>query len=211
MKSRLVALSLPLLVCGCATTRPPLDFRPAWSCTVRTTVDDVDLSVMRTLDAQGVQLDVDVQWWGGKFDRGRLSFSRLENRKGLGDLPSVPRQLLVSWFGFPPQIDRERLLVVLHRSGDPANPLDGVPMIPYLNGMIGATIPWQRVSALEQVSRSAQLSLIDRKGRVVRSSPVDLSAFDRIVDRTRAALQETRTKAATFERSCEPVTEWMRL
>jgi hypothetical protein len=117
----------------------------------------------------------------------------------------------VSWSGFPKLRQSDRILVVLHRAGEPPHPLDGARMIPYLNGLIGAVIPWQRVSALKHVSPSAELSLIDSRGQIIRTAPVDLALVDRIVDRTRAALEETRAKAATFEKRCEAVTEWMRL
>jgi hypothetical protein len=209
---RWVLVGALFAISGCAAPRQqPLDLRPAWACTVRNTVKDSELSVTRTLDAHGAQLGADVQWSTGAFDGGRLSFSALQHTDGLGDPPIRPRELLVSWSGFGGRMQRSRLLVVLHPPGEAPNPLDGVLVIPYLNGLIGAVIPWQRVAALEQVSPSAMLSVIDSYGRVIRSASVDLRVAEAAVDQARAALDDTRSKAATFEKSCEPITEWMRL
>jgi hypothetical protein len=178
---------------------------------VTSTAKNSELSVARTLDARGTQLGADVQWSAGAFDGGRLSFSALQHTTGSGEPPVRPRELLVSWSGFGDRMRRTRLLMVLHPPGETPNPLDGVLVIPYLNGLIGAVIPWQRVTALEQVSPLARLSLIDAHGNLIRSASVDLRVAEAAADRARAALDDTRAKAATFERSCEPITEWMKL
>ena len=212
MKLRLAALACFVRVSGCATSRrAPLDFRPAWACTSRSDKDGIDLTVMRTLDGQGRQLDADVQWSIGGFDGGRLALMAIQTLKGAGDPPARPREVLVSWSGFSDRLQRTRLLVVLHPAEEPPNALDGVAMIPYVNGLIGAVLSRQRVQALVRNSPSAQLSLIDPRGHAIRSAAVDLTRLSAIVDRTLAALDETRTKTLTFQKSCEPIAERMRL
>jgi hypothetical protein len=212
VKLRLAGLGFALLLAGCATSQSrPLDTRPAWACGSRTDRNGLDLTAIRTLDAQGRQLDADVQWSIGGFDGGRLSLMATQHIKGAGDPPAQPPELLVSWSGFSDRLQRDRLLIVLHASDKPPNALDGVAMIPYVNGLIGAVISWQRVRTLARNSPSALLTLLDPRGHAIRSAPVGLKKLGTIADQTRAALDETRAKAASFRKRCQPVTEWMRL
>lgn len=161
---------------------------------------------IRTLDARGQQLDAEVQWSIGGFDGGRLSLMALQQIRGAGDPPAQPREILVSWSGFPERLQRDRLLIVLHASDEPPNVLDGVAMIPYVNGLIGAAISWQGVRALARNSPSAQLTLLDPRGHPVRSAPVDLTRLSGIVERTHSALDDSRAKATNFKKRCEQVT-----
>ena len=212
MKLRLAALAFAVLLPGCATPQSrPLDFRPAWACSSRTDHNGLDLTVVRTLDAQGEQIDAEVQWSIAGFDGGRLSLMATQQIKGAGDTPPQPREVLISWSGFSDRLRRDRLLIMLHPSDEPPNALDGVAMIPYVNGLIGAVLSWQGVRALTRNSPSAQLTLLDPRGHAIRSASVDLTRLTTIADQTRAALDETRVKAANFRKRCEPVTEWMRL
>ena len=84
-------------------------------------------------------------------------------------------------------------------------------MIPYVNGRIGAVISWQGVRAMARNSARAQLSLIDRRGHAIRSASLDLERLGAISGQMRAALDDTRAKAATFAKRCEPVADWRRL
>ena len=212
MRLPIAALVLANLLAGCATAPSrSVDLRPAWTCAVRSSDDHIDLTVIRTLDAEGRQLDAETQWSIGGFDGGRLSLMGAQRIKGAGDPPLRPREILVSWSGFPDRLLRIRLLVVLHAAGDPPNVLDGVMMIPYVNGLIGAVFSWQRVRALSDGPSLAQLSLIDPRGHAIRTAPLDLIRLDSIPARSLAALDAGRKKAARFDKSCEPVTEWMRL
>lgn len=212
MRLRIAALVLANLLAGC-TTAPSrgVDRRPAWTCTVRTSDNDIDLTAMRTLDAGGRQLDAETQWSIRGFDGGRLSLMGTQRIKGAGDPPSGPREILVSWSGFPDRLVRTRLLVVLHAAEDPPNVLDGVVMIPYVNGLIGAVFSWQRVRALSDGPSLAQLSVIDPRGHAIRTAPLDLTRLELIPAHALAALDATRAKAARFDKSCEPVTERIRL
>ncbi len=205
-------LGFALFLVACTTPEArPLDLRPAWACTVRTSNNDVALTVIRTLDANGEQFAADVQWSVGGFDGGRLSLMAMQAIKGAGDPVAEPRDVLVSWSGFSGRLPSDRLLIVLHDSERPPNVLDGAAMIPYLNGLIGAAVSWQAIAALMHNSHLSQLSLLDPRGRALRSAPIDLARLRGMVDETRAALQDTRAKAAQFERQCERVTEWMTL
>jgi hypothetical protein len=161
---------------------------------------------IRTLNAQGQQLDAEVQWSIGGFDGGRLSLMALQQIRGTGDPPAQPREIMVSWSGFPDRLQRQRLLIVLHASDEPPNALDGVAMIPYVNGLIGAAISWQGVRALAHESSSAQLTLLDPRGHSIRSAPVDLTRLSGIADRTHEALDDSRAKIVKFEKRCEQVT-----
>jgi len=207
VKLWLAALVFTVLLPGCATAQSRVpDVRPEWRCSSRTNTDGIDVMAIRTLDAQGQQLDAEVQWSIGGFDTGRLSLMALQRIRGAGDPPAQPREILVSWSGFPDRLQRERLLIVLHASDEPQNALDGVAMIPYVNGLIGAAISWQGVRALARNSPSAQLTLLDPRGHPVRSTPVDLSRLSGIVERAHAALDDSRAKAAKFRKRCEQVT-----
>jgi outer membrane murein-binding lipoprotein Lpp len=212
VKLTLAAVASALLITGCANPGlRPLDFRPTWACTSHTTRNNIDVTVTRTLDAQGQQIDIEYQWSIGGFDRGRLALMAMQQIKDAGDPSLRARELLVSWSGFPSHLQRERLLIVLHPSDEPPNTLDGVAMIPYANDLIGGVLSWQRVASLAHDSPSAQLSLLEPRGRTIRSATVDLTRMSAAVEQTRAALDATRTKAAKFEKGCEPVTEWMKL
>lgn len=212
MKPSPLGFAAAFLLTGCATTAPqPLDHRAAWTCASRTTGDGIAVSVVRTLDGRGRQLRAAVQWSVGGFDRGRLTLAGQRDITRAGEPPLRPRELHVSWSGFNKKLQRSRLLLVLHAADDWAHPLDGVAMIPYLNGLIGAAIPWQRLQALASVSHAAELSVIEENGTVIRSAPVDLTTLLSVRERLRANLDSTRRKAATFNKSCEPVTEWMAL
>lgn len=208
MKLRLAAVTLAFLVSGCANPhlRAP-DFGRTWACSSRMSTNDIDLTVVRTLDAEGRQLHAGYQWSIGGFDRGRLRLMAKQQIRTSGDPPVPPREALVSWSGFPDRLQRDRMLIVLHSSEEPPNALDAVAMIPYTNGLIGAVLSWQRVASLAHHSPAAQLSLLDSGGRVIRSAPLDLTRFHSILEQTRAALNETRGKAVNFERKCEPVAE----
>jgi hypothetical protein len=161
---------------------------------------------IRTLDAQGQQLDAEVQWSIGGFDGGRLSLMALQQIRGAGDPPAQPREILVSWSGFRDRLQRQRLLIVLHASDEPPNALDGVAMIPYVNGLIGAAISWQGVRALARNFPSSQMTLLDARGHSIRSAPVDLTRLSGIVERAHAALDDSRAKVANFKKHCEQVT-----
>lgn len=212
MKLRLAAFILAFLLSGCAS--PPLrslDSGPAWACTSRTSTKDIDLSAIRNLDAQGRQIDANYQWSIGGFDRGRLALMAMQRINNSGDPSVPPREVLISWSGFPDRLQRQRMLIILHSSGEPPNALDAVAMIPYANGLIGAVMSWQRVASLAHHSPDAQLSLMDAGGRVVRSASVDLTRLHPIEVQTRAALDETRDETRSFEKKCEAITERMRL
>jgi hypothetical protein len=207
-----LALALALMVSGCANSGlRPLDFRPAWACASRSSDKDVDLTVVRTLDAQGKQLDANYQWSVGGFDRGRLALMAMQKIEHGADPPVPPREVLVSWSGFGDRLQQQRLLLVLHPPEEPPNLLDGVAMIPYTSGLIGGVMSWQRVASLAHYSPAAQLSLVDARGRVLRSAPVDLAALHPVLEQTRAALDATSGMSTNFAKKCEPVTEWMRL
>lgn len=212
MRLEVAAFSLAFLVSGCAN--PPLhslDSTPVWACTSRTNSNTIDLSVTRHLDARGRQLDANYQWSIGGFDRGRLALMAMQRISNSGDPPIPPREVLISWSGFPDRLQRQRMLIVLHSSEEPPNGLDAVAMIPYANGLIGAVMSWQRVASLAHHSPAAQLSLLDPGGRVLRSAPVDLTKLHPILEQTRAALDETRGKTANFQKTCDAIAEGMKL
>lgn len=212
MKVRLAAFGCLLLAGSCAN--PGLgysDSRPAWACTSRTAANGIDVTATRTLDARGRQLQVDYQWSIGGFDRGRLALMAIQNSKTAGEPPVFPRELLVSWSGFPDRLQRERPMIVLHPVNEPPNTLDGAAMIPYANNLIGAVLSWQRAASLARYSPSAQLSLLDPRGHAIRFAAVDLTRLSEAVQRTSAALDDTRAQAENYEKKCETAAEWMRL
>jgi hypothetical protein len=207
VKLSLLALSLTMLVPGSATAmRSPGEAGPTWACASRTSADGVDVSVVRTIDADGQQRKVSLQWSATGLDRGRLILSAMQTIPGAGDPPVRPKELLVSWSGFPAAKRETRMLIVLHHSGEPPNPLDGTAVIPYMDGLIGTVISWQRVRALVAVSRNAQISLIEPEGRMVRTASLDLGFLRKLRGRIGQAVEDSRAKAASFRKSCEPVT-----
>ena len=212
MKLRLAALAASFMLQACTTPdTQPVDSSPAWACASRSNNNGIGLTVIRNLDWRGQQIDSEVLWSVSGFDGGRLSLMGTQRSRGAEEPSFPPRELLISWSGFPDRIQRTRLLVVLHPAGEPPNVLDGVVMIPYVNGLIGAVFSWQRAQALARNSPSAQLSLIDPRGHAIRSAPVDLSRLGPLYDRTRAALDETRVEAQAFRSRCERVSEWKML
>ena len=212
MKLRLAVLAVFFTLQACATPETrTLEPGPAWACTSRASDDGINLTVMRTLDWRGQQVDAEVLWSVSGFDGGRLSLMGTQRSRGAAEPSFPPRELLISWSGFPDRIQRTQLLVVFHPAGDPPNVLDGVVMIPYVNGLIGGVFSWQRVQALARNSPSARLTLIDPRGHAIRSAPVDLSRLGPLYDRTRAALNETRVEAQAFGSKCERVSEWKTL
>ena len=206
MKASLLAPALLILLSGCATAALPRA-EPGWTCASGSSGDGIDVRAIRTLDGFGRQRDVGVQWTVGGFDRGRLVLSAIQKSPGAGDPRTAPKELLISWSGFPGRTLKQRLLIVLHPAGDVPNPLDGTAMIPYMDGLVGAVISWQRIKALARGSPAAQISLIEPDGRVLRSAPVDLRRLAGLRQRVRLALDDSRAKAATFRKSCEPVAE----
>jgi len=212
VKLRLAALAVPFALQSCTTPEMRVaEPGPAWACASRTSDKGMNLTVIRTLDWRGQQLDAEILWSVSGFDGGRLSLMGTRKIEGAGEPPVSPSELLVSWAGFPDRLQRSQLLVVLHLASEPPNVLDGVVMIPYVNGLIGAVFSWQRVAALAHNSPSAQLSLIDPRGHAIRSAPVDLSRLGPLFERTQAALEETRVEAQAFAKRCEPVSEWKTL
>jgi hypothetical protein len=205
VKLSFLALSLTVILSGPASAAPlaSSEVGRAWACPARTSADGVDVSVVRTIDADGQQRKVSAQWSAAGLDRGRLTLSAVQTVTGAGDPPIRPRELLVSWSGFPRAPRATRQLIVLHRASEPPNPLDGTAMIPYINGLIGAVVSWQRVAALARGSPAAQISLIDPNGRTIRSAPVDLGFFTTLRQRLLQAVEESRRKAVTFRKSCE--------
>ena len=184
---------------------PAPDFREAWACTSRTEADGLSVTVMRTLDDKGRQLRASAQWRAGDQRPDSLQFWGVSDRTGRGD-PAVFREIDVSSLTNQNNVTARSWRLLLHRPGKSV-----VPLARFSDAPVGATLDWRKVDALVGPHVPARLELVDANGRRLASTLLHRSWLDMVKRRLSRGLAESRAKSSTFEKSCEEVTEWMRL
>ena len=181
------------------------DFREAWTCTSRTEADGLAVTVMRTLDDKGRQLRASAQWRANDPRPRSLQFWGVTDLSGRGD-PAVFREFDVSSLTNQNNPAARDWRLLLHRPGRSV-----VPIARFSDAPVGATLEWRKVDALVPAHSPARLELVDASGRRLASNLLHRSWLDMVKRRLSQGLAESRAKARTFEKSCEEVTEWMRL
>lgn len=190
----------------------PPDFRRAWTCSSRGEFDGVTTSVIRTLDDQGRQLDVDVQWNVGTSRPFTAAVFAMAHAKGSGDPPLRSGTVLVSWTSRPAEgADSREPVTVLNAKTETPRRADGRARIDHSDTSFSVEVPWARVVALSRDAQPAQLSVLNVGGAVIDSSAVELRQVGRAIVLVEEALRETRWQMRDYKERCERVTEWVTL
>ena len=192
-----------------AAAAPP-DFRRAWTCSSQGEIDGITTSVIRTLDKDGKQLDVDIQWNAVAQRPFTASASAMSGRIGPGDPPLRSGPVLLSWTGrMVDGADTTRPIAILHAKGVAPRRADGRPRIEHSPTTFTVEVPWDRVAKLARNADEAKLSVVNASGAVIHSTGVDLRQIGRAISAVEEALVETRWKMRDFDARCEPVTEYL--
>ncbi len=192
-----------------AAAAPP-DFRRAWTCGSSYDFDDITTSVIRTLDEQGKQLDVDVQWSVGTPRPFTASVFAMAHRKGAGDPPLRDGLVLLSWNGrMIDGVDTSKPVAVLHAEGAVPRRSDGRPRVEHSETSFTVDVPRERVAMLSRGADRAELSVLNASNVVIHSAGVEVRRVGRAMRAVEESIEETRWQMRDHEKRCEPVTEWL--
>jgi hypothetical protein len=181
------------------------NFREAWACTSRTEGEGLSVTVMRTLDYKGRQLRASAQWRANDLRKESLQIWGVTDHTGRGD-PAVFRNIDVSSLNNQNNPAARTWRLLLHRRGKSV-----VPIARFSDAPVGTTVDWRKVDALVGPDASARLELVDASGRRLASTLLHRSWLDMVKRRLSQGLAASRAKASAFRKSCDEVTEWMRL
>lgn len=192
-----------------AAAAPP-DFRRQWTCDSRSQFDGISTTVIRTLDANGAQFDVNVQWNIAPRRMFTASVFATAHAEGAGDPALRLGTVLASWSGrYAEGANTTGALAVLHSVEQPPRRADGRKLIDRSDKSFSVEVPWTRVSALSRGADRAKISVTNTKGEVIQSAGVELRQIRRALAAVEEGLAETRWQMGDFKERCSAITEWL--